>query len=172
VLTRTFITGVAGGSVSALMPIVSRNLLCGDAKTYGLMLGAFGIGAVIGALNVSALHARMSAETAIHLCVIVMSTGVVVVAFSRSSVLSGAALIFAGAGWTASVTLFNVGIQLDAPQWVAGRALAAYQAAIAGGIALGSWVWGSVASRIGVEAALLASAATLLASAVLGLWLS
>ena len=41
-------------------------------------------------------------------------------------------LLFAGAGWTASVTLFNVGIQLAAPRWVAGRALAAYQAAIAG----------------------------------------
>ena len=80
---------------------------------------------------------------------------------SRSPVLSGGALVFAGAAWTASVTLFNVGVQLAAPRWVAGRALAAYQAAIAGGIALGSWMWGSTASAIGVEGALLISGAAL-----------
>src|SRR5271169_6355744 len=51
VLTRTLVTGIAGGSVSALMPIVARDLLHGGAQTYGVMLGAFGMGAVIGALN-------------------------------------------------------------------------------------------------------------------------
>src|SRR5208337_452333 len=41
----------------------------------------------------------------------------------------------------------------------------------AGGIALGSWAWGSIASVIGVEGALLISGATLFASPVLGLWM-
>ena len=72
VLTRTLITGIAGGSVSALMPIVTRDLLHGGAQTYGLMLGTFGMGAVIGALNVSALRARLNDEDAIRLCVVVM----------------------------------------------------------------------------------------------------
>jgi len=45
VLTRTFVTGVIGGSVSALMPLVARDLLHGGAQTYGIMLGAFGMGA-------------------------------------------------------------------------------------------------------------------------------
>src|SRR5580698_5726602 len=47
VLGRTLVTGIAGGSVSALMPIVARDLLHGGAQTYGVMLGAFGMGAVI-----------------------------------------------------------------------------------------------------------------------------
>ena len=42
VLGRTLATGIAGGSVSALMPIVARDLLHGGAQTYGVMLGAFG----------------------------------------------------------------------------------------------------------------------------------
>jgi hypothetical protein len=129
------------------------------------------MGAVIGALNVSLLRSRFGSEAAIRLCLIVMGCGVGVVAMSRSPILSGAALLFAGAGWTASVTLFNVGIQLAAPRWVAGRALAAYQTAIAAGIALGAWVWGSTANLIGVKGALLASSAALLASSLLGLWI-
>ena len=97
---------------------------------------------------------------------IVMGVCVAVVAISRLPALSGIALVFAGAGWTASVTLFNVGIQLAAPRWVAGRALAAYQAAITGGIAFGSWMWGSIANVIGVEGALLISAGVIACLAI------
>jgi MFS family permease len=171
VLGRTLVTGIAGGSVSALMPIVTRDLLHGGAQTYGVMLGAFGMGAVVGALNIATLRRRLGDEVSVRLCMVVMGVCVAVVAISRSPVLSGSALVFAGAAWTASVTLFNVGVQLAAPRWVAGRALAAYQAAIAGGIALGSWVWGSTANAIGVEGALLISGATLFVSPVLGLWM-
>jgi hypothetical protein len=135
------------------------------------MLGAFGMGAVIGALNVGNMRARLGAENAVRLCVITMSVGVAVAALSRAPVLTAAALLFAGAGWTASVTIFNVGVQLVAPRWVAGRALAAYQAAIAGGIALGSWLWGNAANVIGVKGALLCSSAALLASSLLGFWM-
>ena len=117
------------------------------------------------------LRGRLGDEVSIRLCMIVMGVFVSVVALSRSPVLSGSALVFAGAAWTASVTVFNVGVQLAAPRWVAGRALAAYQAAISGGIALGSWVWGSTASAIGVEGTLLISGATLLLSPLLGLWM-
>ena len=170
-LARTLVTGIVGGSVSALLPIATRDLLRGGAQTYGVMLGAFGLGAVTGALNVSALRSRFGAETAVRLCVIVMGVGVAIVAMSRSPILTGAVLLFAGAGWTASVTVFNVGIQLAAPRWVAGRALAAYQAAISGGIALGSWIWGSVASLVGVRGALLGSGAALVLSSLLGLWM-
>ena len=49
--------------------------------------------------------------------------------------------------------------------------MAAYQAAITGGIALGSWMWGSIANGIGVEGALLISGAALVASPLLGLWM-
>jgi MFS family permease len=171
VLGRTLVTGIAGGSVSALMPIVARDLLHGGAQTYGVMLGTFGMGAVLGALNISTLRGRLGDEASIRVCMIVMGVCVAVVAISRFPALSGSALVFAGAGWTASVTLFNVGIQLAAPRWVAGRALAAYQAAITGGIAFGSWMWGSIANVIGVEGALLISAGVLIASPLLGLWM-
>ena len=171
VLGRTLVTGIAGGSVSALMPIVTRDLLHGGAQTYGVMLGAFGLGAVVGALNIATLRGRLGDEVSVRLCMVVMGVCVAVVAISRSPVLSGSALVFAGAAWTASVTVFNVGVQLAAPRWVAGRAIAAYQAAISGGIALGSWAWGSIANVIGVEGALLISGATLFVSPVLVLWM-
>jgi predicted MFS family arabinose efflux permease len=171
VLARTLVTGLIGGSVSALMPLVTRDLLHGGAQTYGIMLGAFGIGAVIGALNIAEVRKRMSGEAAVRACALSMSFAIAAVAISREPVLTAAALVLAGAVWMLAVALFNIGVQLSAPRWVAGRSLAAFQAAIAGGIAMGSWGWGRLTDAAGVETALLASAALMFVSPLLGLWL-
>src|SRR5580693_5094931 len=171
VLGRTLVTGIAGGSVSALMPIVARDLLHGGAQTYGIMLGAFGMGAVIGALNIAEVRRRMTGEVAVRTCALSMGAAVAAVALSREPVLTAAALVVAGAVWMLAIALFNIGVQLSAPRWVAGRSLAAVQAAIAGGIAIGSWGWGLLNDATGVQTALLVSAALMFASPLVGLWL-
>jgi MFS family permease len=171
VLMRTFVTGLIGGSVSALMPLVARDLLHGGAQTYGIMLGAFGMGAVLGAFNIAEIRRRLSGEAAVRACALSMGGAIAAVALSREPVLTAAALVVAGAVWMLAVALFNIGVQLSAPRWVAGRSLAAFQASIAGGIAIGSWGWGRLTDMAGVETALLVSAALMLASPLLGLWL-
>jgi MFS family permease len=171
VLARTLVTGVIGGSVSALMPLVARDLLHGGAQTYGIMLGAFGMGAVIGALNIAEVRKRMSGEAAVRACALSMAGAIAAVAMSKSPVLTAAALVIAGAVWMLAVALFNIGVQLSAPRWVAGRSLAAFQASIAGGIAMGSWGWGHLTDVVGVETALLVSAALMFVSPLLGFWL-
>jgi len=171
VLARTLVTGLIGGSISALMPLVVRDLLHGGAQTYGIMLGAFGMGAVIGALNISEVRKRLSGEAAIRACAISMGGAIAAVALSHEPVLTAAALVVAGAVWMLAVALFNIGVQLSAPRWVAGRSLAIFQASISGGIAIGSWGWGHLTDAAGVEAALLVSAILMLLSPLLGFWL-
>jgi len=171
VLTRTVVTGMIGGSVSALMPLVARDLLHGNAQTYGTMLGAFGVGAVIGALNLTRIRKRMSGEAAVRACAALMACAAVTVALSNHPVLTAAALVVYGAVWMLAVTLFNIGVQLSAPRWVAGRSVAAFQASISGGIAIGSWGWGRLTDSVGVEITLLSAAGLMLLSTLLGLWL-
>jgi MFS family permease len=171
VLARTLVVGILGGAILALMPLVTRDLLQGGAGLYGVMLGAFGLGAVVGALNLTELRKRLSAEAAISVCALSMGVGFAVVAVSRAPVLTVAALVGAGAAWTLAWALLNIGVQLSAPRWVSGRALAAYQAASSGGIAVGAWGWGHLTDLAGVEAALLIAAALMLASPLIGLWL-
>jgi MFS family permease len=171
VLARTLITGLIGGSVSALMPLVTRDLLHGGAQTYGIMLGAFGMGAVVGALNIGEVRKRLGGEAAIRACALSMAGAIAAVALSHERVLTAAALVVAGAAWMLAVAMFNIGVQLSAPRWVAGRSLAAIQASISGGIAIGSWGWGWLTDLAGVEAALLVSAALMLLSPLLGYWL-
>lgn len=171
VLTRTMITGVIAGSISALMPLVARDLLHGGAQTYGILLGAFGFGAVVGALSIGAMRKRMSGEAAIRICSLSMSCAIAALAMSREPLLTAIALVLAGGTWIIAFTLFNISVQLSAPRWVVGRSLAAYQAAMSGGVAIGSWAWGRLADAAGVEVALIVSAAFMVLSALLGLWL-
>ncbi|CAN5258335.1 hypothetical protein BH10PSE12_BH10PSE12_05520 [soil metagenome] len=97
VLWRTLATGLAGGSVSALMPLVARDLLGWAAETYVLLLGKFGIGAVLGALNINKVRERLSAEQAVSLCAVLMAPAMVAEAKSPWHALTALVFIFAGA---------------------------------------------------------------------------
>lgn len=169
VMLRAFTFGVAGSSIVALTPLVARNLLGGDASTYGLLLGCSGVGAVLGALMISEVRERMDGEKAVRLCTLVAGLMVVVIGLSRNLTLTSAAMFMAGASQMLLISLLNVGVQLSAPRWVTARALAWYQSALTGGIAVGAGIWGYVAVSAGVGGALIASGVALLLTPLLGL---
>ena len=89
VLARTLVTGIAGSAILALMPLIARDLLHGGAQLYGLLLGCFGLGAVLGALNIARLRAWLSGEASVRLCALVMGTGIALVSISRWPAVSG-----------------------------------------------------------------------------------
>jgi hypothetical protein len=170
VLIRAFAFGLTAAG-SALTPLVARELLNGDARTYGLMLGATGIGAVIGALFVSEVRERMKAEHAFRLGAIVTGLMVLVIGVSRNIALTSAAMLVSGAANMLIIALLNVGVQLSAPRWVTARAIAWFQSALTGGIALGAVLWGHVASQWGIGTALIASGLAILLTPLIGLLL-
>jgi len=171
VITRTLVAAAAGASVSALLPLVSRDLLHGDAQLFGVLLGSFGFGSILSALNLARLRSRLGSEAAVRLCSLSMGFAIAVVASSRWPILSALALVLFGASWTGCMMILNVTVQTSAPRWVAGRTLATYQAAVAVGVALGGWGWGILANGYGVERALMVSAVVLAVSTLLSRWL-
>ena len=50
----------------ALMPLVAKDLIAGGPLTYGLLLGAFGVGAVAGALVNARLRQVLSTEAIVR----------------------------------------------------------------------------------------------------------
>ncbi|MBG6120088.1 MULTISPECIES: MFS transporter [unclassified Sphingobium] len=171
VLIRTLVTGLAGASVAALTPLVAKQLLHGTASTYGLLLGAYGVGAVIGAMMLDAVRTRLAPEQAARMLAIITGAMIVITGSSDNIVLSFAALLIAGAAWMVLIAQFNVAVQLAAPRWVTARALACYGSAITGGIAIGAWLWGAAAGQWGVGPTMMLSGAVLAATPLLGLFL-
>jgi MFS family permease len=173
VLTRAFIFGLASASASALAPLVARDLLGGGDKgagIFGILLGAAGVGAVIGALFLGDLRAKFSTETVIRVCTVATAISLVVIGLSTSLVLTCVAQFISGACNIISFAMLNVGVQLSAPRWVTARALSLYSASITGGIAFGAWGWGAVAAQHDVGFAYVASGIAVAATLLLG-WL-
>ncbi|MGC4077497.1 MAG: MFS transporter [Rubrivivax sp.] len=169
VLLRAFVFGLSASSVLALLPVVASNIENAGPLTYGLLLGAFGLGAVGGALVSSWLTERFTSETIVRLAFVGFAICAAVTAISPSPWLIGLALALGGACWVFALTLFNVTVQLSTPRWVVGRALSLYQTTTFGGMAAGSWLWGVAGEQLGVGTALLGSATALLVGAAIGL---
>jgi MFS family permease len=169
VLLRGAVFGVAAIAVQALMPLIARDLIQGGPLTYGVLLGGFGAGAVGGALLSTRLRQALSLEALVRIAFISFAVCALVAGLSPFAFLTIVAMALGGASWVLALSSFNATVQLSSPRWVVGRALALYQMATFGGMALGSWIWGVAADRFGTADALLIAAGVLVAGAALGL---
>ena len=66
VMLRALVFGLFASAISSLLPLIARQRLGGTSLTYGLLLGAFGAGAVGGALLSVRLRARFSNEAVLR----------------------------------------------------------------------------------------------------------
>lgn len=154
-MARAFLFSLGAAAVPALLPLVARDLMSGGAITYGGLLGAFGVGAVVGGLGSGRLRSRFSTEWIVRGATFIMMLGAGTVGISRVLPVTVAALALAGAGWVLALSTFSASVQLGSPRWVVARALSLYQMFAFGGLSLGSWAFGAVAEAHGVGFALL-----------------
>ena len=169
VLLRVFLFGLAGATAAALAPLIAKDLLGGDASDFGILLGATGVGAVLGALTVSWFREKLGTENATRLLSIVGGFALILAGFSRSLPLTCLGMFIVGGSNIIMIALFNISVQLSAPRWVTARALSLFSSALTGGIAIGAVIWGLVASRWSVDIAVIASGVFLLILPILGI---
>ena len=169
VLLRGFVFGLTGIVVLALLPLVARHMVEGSALVYGALLGAFGVGAVGGAIASAPLRARLSNEALVRWMFVAFALCATVTGLSTHVLVTAAALLLGGGAWVLALSLFNTTVQMSTPRWVVGRALSLYQMAIFSGMALGAWLWGTVAEHYSLTTALLAAAVSMLLGAAIGL---
>ena len=168
VLARGMVFGLAASAALALLPLVARDRLTGGPLIYGLLLGAFGIGALAGAFAVDHLRRRHGAEWVLKMLAGVFGGALLVLGLMPSFLPAvTVALALAGAAWLGSFSTFNIAVQMTTAFWVQARVLALYQAAIFGSMAAGSWLWGQVADVTSLETGFLAAGSLLLLSIAL-----
>lgn len=154
VMLWALLSGMAMASVTALVPIVARDMIGGGAGTFGLLLGAHGGGAVVGALVLPGFRERFTDRQTVTICALATGCMILLVGFSHHVVLTATAIGLFGVFQMMMVSIFNLGVQLSVPRWVTARALSWYQSALTGGIACGAWLWGAVVSEQGIAAAM------------------
>ena len=167
VMWRAGLTMFAASALLALLPAVARSM-SSQATVYGVLLGCFGTGAVLGALAMQPARRRWSLEAVASSAVAIL--GVMILAAGAASTLPLLALVMliAGAGWLVFISLTSALVQALTPDWARARVLAVFILTFQGGIAAGSTVWGATATRAGVSAAFVVAGLATLATAALG----
>ncbi|UXN05930.1 MFS transporter [Bartonella sp. HY761] len=168
IMVRSFMFGIGAISILALLPIIAKNMLNGNALSYGSMLGFFGIGAIIAGIFNSRIRAHFRSESIVKIAFIGFAFSCVCLSLSTSLIISHIVLLPAGMCWVLALSLFNISVQLSTPRWVVARALALYQTASFGGMAVGSWLWGNIADHYGTTIALITCGLFLLLGAIAG----
>jgi hypothetical protein len=171
ILLRCALQSIPIAAVTALMPIVARDLLDGGAPTYGMLLGGFGIGAMLGALSSAGLRRRFTSDAQLRALSALACVAMIAIGQSRWTALTLLAHVLAGSVWTLGFANFNIAVQLSSPRWVTGRMLATYQTIAFAGIAFGSWWWGQLASAQGVRESLTLAGLAALISLAVARWL-
>ncbi|MFC3126007.1 MFS transporter [Pseudoroseomonas globiformis] len=167
VLLRAALFFLLASAVWALLPLVARQLLGGDAGYYGMLLGAVGMGAIFGAVLLPRVRQRLDTDGVLLFSALLTAAVMASLAFAPPRALAPFVLVLLGMAWIAALTGLNGTAQAILPNWVRGRALAVYLTVFNGAMTAGSLIWGAVAEMLGVPWTLWTAALLLAVSAIL-----
>ncbi len=145
----------------ALLPVIARDELRLGAAGFGLLSAGFGTGAIFGALALPRELARRSLNTVVTSGVLLWTLAMLLIALSPYAALVLVAAFASGVAWVTVFASLSAGTQSAAPAWVRARAVGMNLVANQASLAIGSAIWGAVASAFGIRATLLASAAVI-----------
>jgi MFS family permease len=168
VLLRTGLTMFAASALLALLPSVARSM-SGRPIVYGILLGCFGIGGVLGAMAMQSARDRWRLETVASGAVVLLGAMIVTAGAVRSVPSLAVAMLVAGAGWLVFISLISALVQALAPEWARARVLAVFILIFQGGVAAGSAMWGALATRSGIPITFAVAGLATIATIAIGL---
>jgi len=170
ILLRAALFIAPASALWGLLPVIAANRLGLSSSGYGLLLGALGLGAVMGAFLLGRLRSRFGQNLLLTAGAAGFAVATMVLALVPVFWVVLSALIIGGASWLLSLSTLNASMQLSLPAWVRARGLSVYQLIFMGGQALGSVVWGLVAGASTSSISLLVSSALLVVCSLSSLW--
>lgn len=159
VLVRIFLFFLQSASLTALLPLIARDIFGGGPVTFTMLLAAMGVGAIFAALNLPRLRRRMGRDAFVRWGTWVHAAAAVVVVLSPFLWLALLAMAVAGMAWIATANSLTVAAQMALPNWVRARGMSIYQMALMGGMASGAAMWGYIAGQTSVPISVCTAAA-------------
>lgn len=145
---------ITSANLQALLPSLTDAVLGGAAITYGVLLGAMGVGALVGAFTRPQAAERLGARL-VPIGIALFGASGIVVGSARSVPQAVAGMAFAGVAWVWTLSTLNATTQLLAPTWVRGRVMSLYTMAFLGMTPVGAVLAGALADGVGVPAAII-----------------
>ena len=145
---------------TTLMPVFARDILHGDSKTYGFLMAAIGVGAVIGAIYLASRRSVLGLGRIIAIASGIFGVGLISFSLSHALWLSLSLLLLTGFGMMVHMVSSNTILQTMVDDDKRGRVMSLYVMAFMGMAPFGSLAGGSLAGSIGAPSTLIIGGAS------------
>jgi len=153
-----------------LMPIFADRILHGGARALGLLMGATGIGALLGALTLASKTGVRGLGRWVAFACGGFGVSLILFAFSRNLQLSEFLLLPVGFCMMLQMSSSNTLIQVMVPDHLRGRVMAVYSMMFMGMAPFGAFFAGALADRLGAPVTVAMGAVATIGGAAL-FWL-
>jgi MFS family permease len=131
------------------MPVFAKEILRGGSQTYGFLMGASGIGALIGAVYLASRTTVLRLGRIVPASAILFGAGLIILSFSRLFPIAVLLMVFVGAGMMLQTAASNTILQTITEDDKRGRVMSFYTMAVMGTAPFGSLMAGALAKLIG-----------------------
>ena len=155
ILFMLALMSLVGMPYTVLMPVFAREILKGGPHTLGFLVGAIGVGALIGALYLASRKTVVGLSRIIASMAITFGVGLIIFSFSRNVPFSLFMLLITGVSMMIHNASCNTILQTVTDDNMRGRVMSYYTMAFMGTTPIGSLIIGSLASKFGAPASIL-----------------
>jgi MFS family permease len=149
ILLLLAMVSLVGMQYTVLMPIFAAQVLHGGAHTLGFLMGASGIGALIGAIFLAARKSVVGLGRMVPVAAAGFGVGLIALGLSRFLWLSLLLMLFVGGSMMIQMAASNTILQTIVQDDKRGRVMSFYSMAFLGMAPFGSLLAGALASRLG-----------------------
>lgn len=142
------IVSFSNASLRTLAPIFAQDVLHGNANTLGLLMSAAGVGAICGALFLTKTKTTTLLRKIVSVTGILLGTGMICFAISKSLLLSLLFIAIAGLGQMMHTACTNTLLQLYVDDDKRGRVMSFYTVCLQGTMPFGSLAAGAIAGAL------------------------
>ncbi|MGC1367904.1 MAG: MFS transporter, partial [Candidatus Acidiferrum sp.] len=166
ILTLFGLISLMGWPFTVLMPVFALKILHGGPHTYGFLMGAVGVGALISAYSLALRPNARGLTKMIPISSGMFGAGLILFGMSRYVWVSLLLLAICGFGMMQQMAASNTIIQTIVEEDKRGRVMSYYTAAFVGMAPFGSLLAGTLAHAIGATKTVMVSGVCCLAGAV------
>jgi MFS family permease len=161
------LVGMLAYNFQVTLPVAAKHVFGGDARTFGLMTAAMGLGAVAGGL-ITAARGRTGVRPMITVSA-AFGAVILLAAIAPSLPLEFAALAMVGFASVSFLAMANSTLQLNADPQMRGRVMSMWSVAFIGSTPIGSPIIGWITAQAGARIGLAIGGMACLAAAAFGL---
>lgn len=161
------LSSLTGMSFTVLMPVFAKEILHGGSHTFGFLVGASGVGALIAALYLASKKNVLGLFRNIPLTAGIFGFGLITFSLSRFYGLSLVLMVIAGFGMMLQMASSNTILQTVVDDDKRGRVMSFYTMAFMGTAPFGSLLAGGLAHIIGAPYTLLIGGVAIVAGALI-----